>query len=248
MAGNDECAIVLFSGGQDSTTCLAWALAQFSRVETVAFDYRQRHKVELNCRKLVLAEFRRLFPQWSDKLGQHHLVDLGFLADLGETALTAEQEIQTQANGLPSTFVPGRNILFLTVAAAIAYRAGIRHIIGGMCETDYSGYPDCRDDTTKAVQLALNLGMDAHFVVHTPLMWRDKADTWRLADDLGGPPLVELIREHTHTCYLGERTTRHDWGYGCGTCPACRLRGEGWERWRAGHSRRQKGQTAGPHP
>jgi 7-cyano-7-deazaguanine synthase len=233
MAGSDGGAIVLFSGGQDSTTCLAWALARFSRVETVAFDYRQRHSVELKCRTVVLAKFRRLFPQWSDKLGQHHLVDLGLLADLGETALTGEQEIRTQANGLPSTFVPGRNILFLTVAAAIGYRAGIRHIIGGMCETDYSGYPDCRDDTMKAVQLALNLGMEAHFVVHTPLMWRDKADTWGLAEELGGPSLVDLIREHTHTCYLGERSTRHDWGYGCGTCPACRLRAQGWERWRA---------------
>ena len=233
MADADEAAIVLFSGGQDSATCLAWALARFGRVESVAFDYRQRHRIELKCREIVLAEFRRLFPQWLAKLARDHLVDLGVLADLGETALTGEQEIRMQANGLPSTFVPGRNILFLTVAAAIAYRAGIRHIVGGMCETDYSGYPDCRDDTIKAVQLTLNLGMDARFVVHTPLMWRDKADTWRLAEELGGQPLVDVICEHTHTCYLGERTTRHDWGYGCGTCPACRLRAEGWGRYRA---------------
>jgi 7-cyano-7-deazaguanine synthase len=233
MSHAGEASIVLFSGGQDSTTCLAWALARFGRVETVAFDYRQRHGVELKCRKIVLAEFRRLFPAWSAKLDRHHLIDLGVLADLGETALTAEQEIRMQANGLPSTFVPGRNILFLTVAAAIAYRAGIRHIIGGMCETDYSGYPDCRDETVKAVQVALNLGMDARFVVHTPLMWRDKAATWRLAEDLGGPPLIDLICEHTHTCYLGDRRTRHDWGYGCGGCPACRLRAQGWAHWRA---------------
>lgn len=233
MADAGEAAIVLFSGGQDSTTCLAWALSMFARVDTVAFDYRQRHGVELACAQAVLAEFQRLFPGWSAKLGRHHVVDLGVLADLGETALTTEQEIRMPANGLPSTFVPGRNILFLTTAAAIAYRAGIRHIVGGMCETDYSGYPDCRDDTIKAVQLALNLGMDARFVVQTPLMWRDKAATWRLAEDLGGRPLLDLIREHTHTCYLGVRATRHDWGYGCGECPACRLRAQGWNRWRA---------------
>ena len=232
MADAGERAIVLFSGGQDSTTCLAWALARFGRVETVAFDYRQRHGIELQCRERVLSEFRRLFPDWSARLGRQHLVDLGVLANLGETALTGDREIRMLESGLPSTFVPGRNILFLTAAAAIAYRDDIRHIIGGMCETDYSGYPDCRDDTIKAVQVALNLGMDARFVVHTPLMWRDKADTWQLAQDLGGQPLLDLIREHTHTCYLGERTTRHDWGYGCGACPACRLRADGWSRYR----------------
>jgi 7-cyano-7-deazaguanine synthase len=228
----DDAAIVLFSGGQDSTTCLAWALTRFGSVETVAFDYRQRHAVELECRKEVLSEFRRLFPEWSSKLGRHHLIDLGVLADLGDTALTREQEIRLQADGLPNTFVPGRNILFLTVAAVIGYRGGIRHIVGGMCETDYSGYPDCRDDTLKAMQLALNLGMDSRFVVHTPLMWRDKADTWRLAEELGGPVLIDLVREHTHTCYLGDRSKRNEWGYGCGACPACRLRAEGWARWR----------------
>lgn len=233
MAGAGERAIVLFSGGQDSTTCLAWALARFTRVETVAFDYRQRHRIELQCRERVLDGFHRLFPDWSARLGRHHLIDLGMLADLGATALTSEREIRVQENGLPSTFVPGRNILFLTAAAAIAYRCDIRHLVGGMCETDYSGYPDCRDDTIKAVQVALNLGMDAHFVVHTPLMWRDKADTWALAAELGGPPLVELIGEQTHTCYLGERARRWEWGYGCGDCPACRLRADGWARYRS---------------
>lgn len=233
MAGADESAIVLFSGGQDSTTCLVWALSRFSRVETVAFDYRQRHGIELQCRERILDEIHRLFPDWSARLGRHHLIDLGVLADLGATALTSDGEIRMQENGLPSTFVPGRNILFLTAAAAIAYRDGTRHLVGGMCETDYSGYPDCRDDTIKAVQVALNLGMDANFVLHTPLMWRDKADTWALAAELGGAPLVGLIGEHTHTCYLGERSTRREWGYGCGACPACRLRADGWTRYRA---------------
>lgn len=225
-------AIVLFSGGQDSTTCLAWALARFSRVATVAFDYRQRHGVELACRADVLARLGDVNPGWPSMLGEDHLIDLGLLAGLGDTALTREVEIRMQDNGLPSTFVPGRNLLFLTVAAAIAYRSGIRHIVGGMCETDYSGYPDCRDDTVKAMQLALNLGMDAHFVLHTPLMWLDKADTWKLAEDLGGTALVALIGEHSHTCYLGERTRRWEWGYGCGDCPACRLRADGWARYR----------------
>ncbi|MFO1113365.1 MAG: 7-cyano-7-deazaguanine synthase QueC [Rhodospirillales bacterium] len=233
MAGADENAVVLFSGGQDSTTCLAWALSRFERIDTVAFDYRQRHGIELQCRERVLDELHRLFPDWGMRLGRHHLIDLGVVADLGATALTSDREIRMQENGLPNTFVPGRNILFLTAAAAIAYRDDIRHLVGGMCETDYSGYPDCRDDTIKAMQVALNLGMDAHFVVHTPLMWRDKADTWALAEELGGPPLVDLIAEHTHTCYLGERTTRWEWGYGCGDCPACRLRADGWARYRS---------------
>jgi 7-cyano-7-deazaguanine synthase len=225
-------AIVLFSGGQDSTTCLAWALERFDRVETIAFDYRQRHGVELECRKSVLAEFRHRFPQWTAKLGEHHLVDLGVLAEISETALTGEGEIRLGEKGLPTTFVPGRNILFLTMAAAVGYRRGLRHLVAGVCETDYSGYPDCRDDTIKATQLALNLGMEARFVIHTPLMWLDKAATWRLAESLGGAPLIEIVREHTHTCYLGERSLRHDWGYGCGACPACQLRAEGYERYR----------------
>ena len=229
----NDTAIVLFSGGQDSTTCLAWALDRFTRVETIAFDYRQRHAVELACRAGVIARLGDVNPGWPARLGGDHRIDLGLLAGLSETALTRDVEIRMQDNGLPSTFVPGRNLLFLTVAAAIAYRHGIRHIVGGMCETDYSGYPDCRDDTVKAMQLALNLGMDARFVLHTPLMWLDKAGTWKLAEDLGGEPLIALIAEHTHTCYLGERTVRWDWGYGCGDCPACRLRADGWTGYRA---------------
>ena len=227
----DGAAMVLFSGGQDSTTCLAWALERFDRVETIAFDYRQRHGIELECRKAVLAEFRHHFPHWTPKLGEHHLVDLAVLAEISETALTGDGEIRLGEKGLPTTFVPGRNILFLTMAGAIGYRRGLRHLVTGVCETDYSGYPDCRDDSIKATQLALNLGMDARFVIHTPLMWLDKAATWRLARDLGGQALIEVIREHTHTCYMGERTLRHDWGYGCGTCPACRLRAEGYEKY-----------------
>lgn len=233
-AAADGAAMVLFSGGQDSTTCLAWALERFERVETIAFDYRQRHGIELDCRKSVLAEFRHRFPQWTARLGEHHLVDLGVLAEISETALTGDGEIRLGEKGLPTTFVPGRNILFLTMAAAVGDRRGLRHLVAGVCETDYSGYPDCRDDTIKATQLALNLGMDARFVIHTPLMWLDKAATWRLAESLGGAALVEIVREHTHTCYLGERSLRHDWGYGCGTCPACQLRAGGYDRYRRG--------------
>jgi 7-cyano-7-deazaguanine synthase len=233
MALAGERAVVLYSGGQDSTTCLAWALGRFALVETIAFDYRQRHIVELECRKRVLVEIGRLFPEWSLKLGADHLIDLGLLAQLGETALTSNRDISAPPQGLPNTFVPGRNILFLTVAAIVGHRAGARHIVAGMCETDYSGYPDCRDDAVKATQLALNLGMEARIVVHTPLMWRDKASTWRLAEELGGQPLIDLICEHTHTCYIGDRQTRHDWGWGCGSCPACRLRANGWARYRS---------------
>jgi 7-cyano-7-deazaguanine synthase len=236
MTDKDNRAVVLFSGGQDSTTCLAWALNGFAHIETVAFDYHQRHGIELRCREQILGQFHRLFPAWADRLGRSHLVDLGVLADLGATALTRDEEIRLGEKGLPTTFVPGRNILFLTIAGIIGYRSGARHIVAGMCETDFSGYPDCRDDSVKAVQLALNLGMDSRFVVHTPLMWLDKAATWRLAEQLGGATLIELIREHTHTCYLGNRSLRHDWGWGCGECPACRLRAEGWARYRAGRS------------
>ncbi|MGZ9073973.1 MAG: 7-cyano-7-deazaguanine synthase QueC [Rhodoplanes sp.] len=234
MTHADDRAIVLFSGGQDSTTCLAWALERFAQVQTLAFDYRQRHRIELECRKRLLAQFPDLFSSWVGKLRDDLVIDLGVLADLGDTALTRDQEIRLGEKGLPTTFVPGRNILFLTVAAAIGYRSGTRHIVGGMCETDFSGYPDCRDDAVKAVQLALNIGMGSRFVVHTPLMWLDKAATWRLAEQLGGAALVELICEHTHTCYLGERSLRHDWGWGCGECPACRLRADGWAHYRAG--------------
>lgn len=233
MLNLNERALVLFSGGQDSTTCLAWSLERFALVETVAFDYRQRHRVELECRKNVLAALRRGFPAWSGKLGDDHLINLHVLAELGETALTKDRAIRLDEKGLPTTFVPGRNILFLTIAGMIGYRSGARHIVAGMCETDFSGYPDCRDDAVKAVQLALNLGMDSRFVVHTPLMWLDKASTWRMAEQLGGTALITLIRDHTHSCYLGDRSHRHDWGYGCDACPACRLRAEGWARYRA---------------
>jgi 7-cyano-7-deazaguanine synthase len=223
-------ALVLFSGGQDSTTCLAWALSRFEYVETIGFDYRQRHRIELDCRVRVLEALKRAFPDWARRLGEDRVIDLSVIADIGETALTDDVEIQTQANGLPNTFVPGRNILFLTVAGAIAYRRGIKHLIGGMCETDFSGYPDCRDDTLKALQATLNLGMESRFVIETPLMWLDKAATWRLAGELGGELLVDLIREETHSCYLGDRVHSHDWGYGCGHCPACDLRQIGYEK------------------
>ena len=227
-------ALVLFSGGQDSTTCLAHALTRYERVETIAFDYRQRHHVELACRLNVLRELRQQFPPWADKLGQDHLLDLAVLGDVSETSLTRDTAFKMEQSGLPNTFVPGRNLVFLTFAAALAYRRGITHIIGGMCETDYSGYPDCRDETIKALQNALNLGMARKFELHTPLMWLDKASTWQLAHDLGGAGLVDLIREHSHTCYLGERGAQHDWGYGCGECPACALRAKGWREYMAG--------------
>jgi 7-cyano-7-deazaguanine synthase len=229
---HNHSALVLFSGGQDSTTCLAWALSRFAHVETVGFAYGQRHAVELDCRGPVRDGLAGLMD-WGERLGCDHLVDLGgSLAGIGATALTSDEDIRMTAEGLPSTFVPGRNLVFLAYAAAIAYRRGLRHLVAGMCETDYSGYPDCRDDTIKAMQLALNLGMDRRFVVETPLMWVDKAATWGLAEELGGAPLVDLIVERTHSCYLGDRATRHDWGWGCGTCPACELRAAGWRRWR----------------
>jgi 7-cyano-7-deazaguanine synthase len=225
-----EHALVLFSGGQDSTTCLAWALDRFERVETVGFDYGQRHRVELACRERVAAGLRRLRPVWADRLGEDHIVELEALGRVSETALTREVEVQMQADSLPNTFVPARNIIFLTFAAAVAYRRGLRHLVGGMCETDYSGYPDCRDDTMKALQVALNLGMERRFLLHTPLMWLDKAATWEMALSIGGPDLVSLVRDETHTCYLGDRSNRHAWGFGCGRCPACELREKGYDR------------------
>jgi 7-cyano-7-deazaguanine synthase len=225
-------ALVLFSGGQDSTTCLAWALARFARVETLGFDYGQRHRIELEGRAALRAGLARIDPIWAGRLGEEHTIGLAALGQISDTALTRETAIEMGAGGLPNTFVPGRNIVFLTFAAALAYRRGLRHIVGGMCETDYSGYPDCRDDTIKALQVALNLGMDRRFVLHTPLMWIDKAATWRLARELGGAALVDLIRGESHSCYLGERGMRHDWGHGCGDCPACNLRAAGWERYR----------------
>jgi 7-cyano-7-deazaguanine synthase len=231
-----EAALVLFSGGQDSTTCLAWALARFAAVETIGFDYGQRHRVELDCGARIAERLRRDFPQWGAKLGPDHLIDLTVLGQISDTALTRDGAIEFAASGLPNTFVPGRNLLFFTFAAATGYLRGLRHLVGGMCETDYSGYPDCRDDSLKALQAALTLGMNHRFVIHTPLMWRDKAATWALARDLGGMPLVELIREETHSCYQGERSHRHDWGYGCGACPACDLRRKGWEAFTGGNA------------
>jgi len=223
-------ALVLFSGGQDSTTCLALALSQYERVETIAFDYGQRHAVELQARLRVLAEIRSQFPQWAPRLGEDHLLDLAVLGQVSETSLTRDTAFAMEQTGLPNTFVPGRNLLFLTLAAALAYRRGLEVIVTGVCETDYSGYPDCRDDSMKAMQLALSLGMDKRFLIETPLMWIDKAETWQLAHQLGGQPLVDLIVEHTHTCYLGDRSHRQDWGYGCGACPACDLRAKGFAR------------------
>jgi 7-cyano-7-deazaguanine synthase len=223
-------ALVLFSGGQDSTTCLAWALARYAKVETIGFDYGQRHAIELDVRPAILRKVRGLSPGWDRKLGDDHLIDLSLIGRISDTALTRDVAIGMQANGLPNTFVPGRNLLFMTVAATVAYRRGLDVLVGGMCETDFSGYPDCRDDTMKALQVALNLGMDTRLKLETPLMWIDKAATWRLARDLGGQALVDLIREDTHTCYLGERGVLHDWGYGCGKCPACELRARGYRQ------------------
>jgi 7-cyano-7-deazaguanine synthase len=228
----DGSALVLFSGGQDSTTCLAWALDRFDHVETVGFDYGQRHRIELEVRPGIIAGIRTLLD-WGTKLGDDHVIDLSVLGGISQTALTQDVEISMQENGLPNTFVPGRNILFMTFAAAVAYRRGIKHIVTGVCETDYSGYPDCRDDTIKAIQIALNLGMESRFVLHTPLMWIDKARTWQLAHDLGGRSLVSLIEEESHTCYEGDREHRHAWGYGCGKCPACEIRAKGYQAYQA---------------
>ena len=226
-------ALVLFSGGQDSTACLAWALQRHKTVETIGFDYGQRHAIELDARLVVLRELRVQFPAWAAKLGEDHVIDLKVLGAISDTALTGDAAIKYNANGLPNTFVPGRNLLFLQFAAAVAYRRGIDVIVGGMCETDFSGYPDCRDDTIKAMQVAVSLGMGQRFTFETPLMWIDKAATWQLSHELGGKALVDLIVEHTHTCYLGERGARGAWGHGCGTCPACDLRHKGFEKWRA---------------
>ncbi|KIG02482.1 7-cyano-7-deazaguanine synthase QueC [Caballeronia concitans] len=229
-----DSALVLFSGGQDSATCLAWALERYKTVETLGFDYGQRHRVELECRSGFRSEVASKFPQWAGRLGDDHMIDLSVLGAISDTAMTRDIEIQATANGLPNTFVPGRNLLFMTIAAAVAYRRGLKVLVGGMCETDFSGYPDCRDDTMKALQVALNLGMETRYALETPLMWLDKADTWRLAETLGGETLVELIRVETHTCYVGERSELHEWGYGCGQCPACKLRKRGYEAYRAG--------------
>ncbi|KAB8042078.1 7-cyano-7-deazaguanine synthase QueC [Janthinobacterium aquaticum] len=226
-----DSALVLFSGGQDSTTCLAWALKNYSRVETIGFDYGQRHAIELTVRPTLLEQMRAQSPLWAGRLGEDHMIDLSLIAAISDTAMTQNVEIVMQENGLPNTFVPGRNLLFMTVAATVAYRRGLTVLVGGMCETDFSGYPDCRDDTMKALQVALNLGMDTRMKLETPLMWLDKAQSWDLAESLGGQRLVDLIRSGTHTCYLGERGALHDWGYGCGTCPACALRANGYHQY-----------------
>ena len=224
-------ALVLFSGGQDSTVCLAWALERFERVETVGFGYGQRHAVELVQRAVVRVALAATCPNWAAHLGEDHLLELTALGRISDTALTREAEFEMTAAGLPNAFVPGRNLLFFTYAAALAYRRGIRTLVGGMCETDYSGYPDCRNEALQSLARSISLGMDAAFTIETPLMWIDKAATWAMAETLGGAALVDLIIEHTHTCYTPDRTTRHAWGYGCGQCPACGLRARGWERW-----------------
>jgi 7-cyano-7-deazaguanine synthase len=233
MTLSTDAALVLFSGGQDSTTCLAWALQRYARVETLGFDYGQRHAIELTVRPNILQTIRTLDSSWAKRLGEDHMLDLSVLGEVSETALTRDSEITMKADGLPNTFVPGRNLLFLTLAAALAYRRGISVLVGGMCETDYSGYPDCRDETLRALQSALRLGMSTQLTIETPLMWLDKAATWQLADQLGGKALIELIRNETHTCYLGERGQLHDWGYGCGHCPACELRANGYAQYQA---------------
>ena len=220
-------ALVLFSGGQDSTTTLAWALKRYAQVETIGFQYGQRHGVEMECRQVVFSRLKSQFPDWTSRLGEDHVLDLSVLGQISDTSLTSEQAIAFQASGMPSTFVPGRNLLFFTFASAVAYRRGLSVLVGGMCETDYSGYPDCRDNTLKALQVAMSLGLNTPMVVETPLMWMSKEQTWHLAAQLGGAALIELIRTETHTCYLGVRSELHAWGYGCGECPACLLRSEG---------------------
>jgi 7-cyano-7-deazaguanine synthase len=231
MNFENEHALVLFSGGQDSTVCLAWALQRFAKVETVGFDYGQRHAVELAVRPRVREKITALDPAWAARLGDDHVLPLETLGKISDTALTRETAIAMADNNLPTTFVPGRNLIFFTFAGALAYRRGAKHIVAGMCETDYSGYPDCRDDTVKAMQVVLTLGMDRRFVLHTPLMWVDKAGTFEMAEQIGGKNLLDVVVEETHSCYLGDRSRRHDWGYGCGECPACQLRAAGWDKW-----------------
>jgi 7-cyano-7-deazaguanine synthase len=229
---NSETALVLFSGGQDSTVCLAWALERFSRVETIGFDYGQRHAVELSLRARLREKMAALNSGWATRLGDDHLIRLDALAAISDTALTRQTAIEIADSGLPTTFVPGRNLIFFCFAGALAYRRGARHLVAGMCETDYSGYPDCRDDTVKAMQVALTLGLDKRVAIHTPLMWIDKAETFALAVEIGGEAFLDLLIEDSHSCYLGDRSKRHDWGYGCGTCPACRLRAQGFAKFK----------------
>ncbi len=232
-APDPRTALVLFSGGQDSTTCLAWALQRFARVETVGFDYGQRHRVELDCREPLRRALACAFPPWGARLGDDHLLDLRELGRISDTALTDGRAIEWQAGGLPNTFVPGRNLLFLGYAAALACRRGASVLVAGMCQNDGAGYPDCRDDTVKAMALALSLGLASPMSVQTPLMWLSKAQTWALSHALGGDALTAMIVELSHTCYLGQRGVAHRWGHGCGQCPACRLRAEGHAAWAA---------------
>jgi 7-cyano-7-deazaguanine synthase len=233
MAFSQETALVLFSGGQDSTVCLAWALERFSRVETVGFNYGQRHAVELSVRERLRRRMTALHANWKSRLGEDHTVKLDALATISDTALTRDTAIEMGDSGLPTTFVPGRNLMFFCLAGALAYRRGARHLVAGMCETDYSGYPDCRDDTIKAMQVVLTLGMDKRMTIHTPLMWIDKAATFSMAQDIGGAAFLDIVLEDTHSCYLGDRTRRHNWGYGCGECPACKLRAQGFLKFMA---------------
>jgi 7-cyano-7-deazaguanine synthase len=230
---NSETALVLFSGGQDSTVCLAWALERFSRVETIGFDYGQRHAIELSVRARLREKMSALTSGWAARLGDDHMIKLDALAAISDTALTRQTAIEIADSGLPTTFVPGRNLMFFCFAGALAYRRGARHLVAGMCETDYSGYPDCRDDTIKAMQVALTLGLDKRVAIHTPLMWIDKAETFALAVEIGGDAFLDLLIEESHSCYLGDRTRRHDWGYGCGTCPACQLRAHGFAKFKS---------------
>jgi 7-cyano-7-deazaguanine synthase len=234
MGLSNDTALVLFSGGQDSTVCLAWALERFARVETIGFDYGQRHAIELQMRAPLREKLAALNPKWRERLGEDHVVKIDALAAISETALTRDMQIEMGENGLPTTFVPARNLIFLSFAGAVAYRRGAKHLVAGMCETDYSGYPDCRDETIKTMQKALSLGMDRELAVHTPLMRIDKAGTFAMAEDIGGQPLLELVVEDTHSCYLGDRAHRHPWGYGCGTCPACQLRAAGFAKFKEG--------------
>lgn len=229
----NEKALVLFSGGQDSTVCLAWALERFASVETVGFDYGQRHRVELDVRPRIIGELRARFPSWGERLGADHLLHLPVLGEISDTALTRDLPIEAEEGALPNTFVPGRNLLFVTLAAALAYRRGATRLVAGVCETDYSGYPDCREATMRALEKALNLGMETDLVIEAPLMHLDKAETWALAEDLGGDALVEIVRDETHSCYEGDRSPTHEWGRGCGECPACRLRAQGYSAWKA---------------
>jgi 7-cyano-7-deazaguanine synthase len=230
---NSETALVLFSGGQDSTVCLAWALERFSRVETIGFDYGQRHAIELSVRARLREKMSALNSGWAARLGNDHIIKLDALAAISDTALTRQTAIKIADSGLPTTFVPGRNLMFFCFAGALAYRRGARHLVAGMCETDYSGYPDCRDNTIKAMQVALTLGLDKRVAIHTPLMWIDKAETFALAVEIGGEAFLDLLIEDSHSCYLGDRARRHDWGYGCGTCPACQLRAQGFAKFKS---------------